>query len=76
MAFFTKNKTDDSKILLLLKDLAAEVSIYSGKVGKIDQDLKSLRGLVNKKLGNETEELKSDDSFTSMRAMNRQFPPL
>jgi len=76
----SKNDENEDRILKLLKELSAEVSVYAGKVGKIDQDIKTLRALVNRKLGQDfeeqTENVKSQDAFGSLREMNRQFPPV
>jgi len=84
MWFSRKNNgetvTDDSRILQLLKEIAAEVGVYGAKVTKIEQDCKTLRSLVNRKLGNDfgesdtTETNKSGDSFDTMRALNKKFP--
>ncbi len=83
MWFSRKNgagtNNDDTRILQLLKEIAAEVAVYGAKVTKIEQDCRTLRGLVNRKIGNDTEETesnKSSDSFDSMRALNKEFPQL
>lgn len=80
MWFSRKNngeRSDNSdRILQLLKEIAAEVAVYGAKVDKVEQDCRTLRGLVNRKLGNhanETESNKSNDSFDSLRALNKQF---
>lgn len=81
MGWFRKNGArttdDDSKILRLLKEVAAEVAIYGAKVKKVEQDCATLRGLVNRKLGNErdgeTESNKNADAFDSLRVLNKKF---
>jgi len=80
MSWFRTNEAntskEDGRILQLIKEMASEVNIYGAKVDKLAQDIKTLRGLVNRKLGfesQETESNKNADSFDSLRALNKQF---
>lgn len=74
MWFTRKTHSNDDKILSLLKEMAAEVAIYGEKVTKMGQNLVSLRGLVNRKLGNTPEQIDNDDGFGEIRRNNRVFP--